>query len=310
MSKTHRNYLSASSSVEKTYLDMFQHQTLEYVNRMKKKYCSPPFYSATMETMMRALDHVTDESDPDTDLSQMIHAYQTAESLQERYLGSPCSLSSLFTPKEWENLPFSLQTQYDTTLEEYAHRMGLYTYKEWLPLVGFIHDTGKVLMLPELGSLPQWSVVGDTFPLGVSLSPHFPFATQSHAISNSSLQDSSSYPPHCGFDRVTMSWGHDEYLASVLERHAHKQPKSSNILLPSEAIYIIRYHSFYAWHTPRGEQRSYLYLANKRDWDMLPWLKAFQKADLYSKSRVIPSSEKQAFWYNVMKKYFPSFLEW
>ena len=36
----------------------------------------------------------------------------------------------------------------------------------WLPLVGLIHDLGKILVLPEFGAEPQWASVGDTFPVG------------------------------------------------------------------------------------------------------------------------------------------------
>ena len=36
-------------------------------------------------------------------------------------------------------------------------------HPDWMVLVGLIHDMGKVLCL--LGE-PQWSVVGDTFPVG------------------------------------------------------------------------------------------------------------------------------------------------
>ena len=38
--------------------------------------------------------------------------------------------------------------------------------EDWFHLVGFIHDLGKVLAHPALGSQPQWAVVGDTFPTG------------------------------------------------------------------------------------------------------------------------------------------------
>lgn len=36
-----------------------------------------------------------------------------------------------------------------------------YPEYEWLPLVGLIHDLGKILVLPEFGGLPQWATVGD-----------------------------------------------------------------------------------------------------------------------------------------------------
>ena len=39
--------------------------------------------------------------------------------------------------------------------------------KDWFHLVGLIHDLGKVL---ALYGEPQWSTVGDTFPVGCAFS--------------------------------------------------------------------------------------------------------------------------------------------
>ena len=47
------------------------------------------------------------------------------------------------------------------------------------------------------------------------------------------------YEKGCGFDNVEMTFSHDYYFAEVL--------KKSNTKLPEEAIYIVQYHSFYAW---------------------------------------------------------------
>ncbi|XP_019457700.1 PREDICTED: inositol oxygenase 2-like isoform X2 [Lupinus angustifolius] len=41
-----------------------------------------------------------------------------------------------------------------------------YPNEDWLHLTALIHDLGKILLLPSFGELPQWAVVGDTFPLG------------------------------------------------------------------------------------------------------------------------------------------------
>ncbi|XVE74508.1 hypothetical protein DITRI_Ditri12bG0022700 [Diplodiscus trichospermus] len=38
--------------------------------------------------------------------------------------------------------------------------------EDWLHLTALIHDLGKVLLHPAFGELPQWPVVGDTFPVG------------------------------------------------------------------------------------------------------------------------------------------------
>lgn len=73
------------------------------------------------------------------------------------------------------------------------------------------------------------------------------------------------YEENCGLKNVIMSWGHDEYLYRVLTHHKETS-------LPLEGLYIIRYHSFYPWHT----DNDYLYLCDNQDLEMLPWIRAFK----------------------------------
>lgn len=61
-----------------------------------------------------------------------------------------------------------------------------------------------------------------------------------------------------------MSWGHDEYLYRVL-RH-------NNTTLPNEALYMIRYHSFYPWHC----SGDYKHLENEEDAKMKKWVQLFK----------------------------------
>ena len=61
-----------------------------------------------------------------------------------------------------------------------------------------------------------------------------------------------------------MSYGHDEYLYSVLT--------GNNCKLPEAALFIIRFHSFYPWHTGGA----YEHLCNDKDWEMLKWVKEFK----------------------------------
>ena len=164
--------------------------------------------------------------------------------------------------------------------------------------IGFIHDLGKIMTLPEFGGLPQWSVVGDTFPLHSKLSPTYEYYHKYYHLKNRSIVEEKN-KPYIGFDKLVFSWGHDDYLASVLTRNKTK--------LPAEAIYIIKYHSFYSWHSPKKGIRGYTHLASDWDWYMLPLLKAFQKADLYSKTRKIPDMNEIRNEYNeLLKKYFNS----
>ena len=72
------------------------------------------------------------------------------------------------------------------------------------------------------------------------------------------------YEPNCGLDKVMMSFGHDEYLYQVLVRNGST--------LPPAALYIIRFHSFYPWHTGNA----YDHLCTDYDREMLAWVQEFK----------------------------------
>jgi inositol oxygenase len=82
-------------------------------------------------------------------------------------------------------------------------------------------------------------------------------------------------------------------------------------LLPEEALYVIRYHSFYPWHSGN----TYTHLTNEKDQRMLRWVKEFQQCDLYSKSdnpEDVPDVKTLKPMYEALcTKYFPSIsLRW
>ena len=204
------------------------------------------------------LAEIVDESDPDFADAQVFHAVSTANALR-----GDLPVRALFPDALWDRVPPAWRARWDNggTVRQ------LYGDMPWLPLVGLIHDLGKVLLLPEIAGLPQWSVVGDTFPVGLPLDP----AVVLHEHFASVVPPELSYPGGVGLKNVLLSFGHDEYLARVLER--------SGTTLPPEAIYIVRFHSFYPWHNRLG----YAELAAEEDWRLLPLLKFFQRSDLYSK---------------------------
>jgi inositol oxygenase len=77
--------------------------------------------------------------------------------------------------------------------------------------------------------------------------------------------------------------------------------------LPPEALYMIRYHSFYPWH----KEGAYDHLMNDQDRAMLPWVKRFNPYDLYSKATEKPNQEKvQPFYQELIAEYFPDELAW
>jgi inositol oxygenase len=262
-----RNYVNSSRQerVANFYKINHEKQTLDFVLQMKKDFLPLRRTEMSLWDAILKLDSIVDQSDPDTDSSQIIHNLQTAESIR----------------RAWPS-------------EEY----------DWFHLVGFIHDCGKLLSYPQPGfDLPQYAVVGDTFPVGckhsskVVMSEFFQANSDSyHPIYSTKL---GIYSEGIGFNNLHMSWGHDEYMYQVCVQN--------KCTLPEEALYIVRFHSFYAWH----QSQEYDYLANDYDRKMLPWLREFQKHDLYSKLPEKPDLEKLLPYYKgLVDKYFPALLKW
>ena len=168
-------------------------------------------------------------------------------------------------------------------------------HPDWFVLTGLLHDLGKVLCL--YGE-PQWAVVGDTYPVGCQFSDKivYPeFFTENTDYSDERYNTKFGvYSKHCGLDQVKMSWGHDEYLYHVMKDY-----------LPKPALYIIRYHSFYAQH----REGAYSHLMNEEDHKNFEWVKKFNPYDLYSKIPVPPDAKAlKPYYEKLIAKYLPNKL--
>jgi len=167
---------------------------------------------------------------------------------------------------------------------------------EWMVLTGFIHDLGKVLCL--FGE-PQWAVVGDTFPTGCAYSAKNVYS-EFFALNPDSKRPELQtllgvYSEKCGLENVHMSWGHDEYLYHMMQPY-----------LPLPALYMIRFHSFYAWH----RENEYQHLCNAQDDEMKPWVQRFNPYDLYSKNPNRPKlADVKSYYEDLLAKYLPAELK-
>lgn len=235
---------------------MHTYQTVESVRARRGFWCKFDKFELTIMEALEKLNALVDESDPDVDIPNAIHAFQTAERIRK-----------------------------------------VYPDDDWFQLTGLIHDLGKIM---ALYGEPQWAVVGDTFPLGCEFADTIVYRDTSFLL-NPDLEDEryntkcGIYEPNCGLDNVQMSWGHDEYMYQVLKNHP-------TCTLPEEGLYMIRFHSFYPWHTG-GD---YQHLCNQKDMDMLPWIREFNKFDLYTKSDEYPKVEELITYYqSLCDKYIP-----
>ena len=182
-------------------------------------------------------------------------------------------------------------TQIDHALQT-AESIRRANQPRWFVVTGLIHDLGKILCL---WGEPQWAVVGDTYPVGCAFSDTIVYADffeenpdrQNPAYST----ELGIYERDCGLENVHLSWGHDEYLHHVVQDQA-----------PEEARYMIRYHSFYAAH----REGQYDYLMSDRDREMLRWVRAFNRYDLYSKSTEKPDrASLRPYYEDLVAEFFP-----
>lgn len=233
------------------------------------------------------------------------HRYQTVEfahTIRKKYLPIKHGKMSVWQAIEKLNELVD-DSDPDTELPQIEHALQTAeairadNHPRWFVLTGLIHDLGKILCC--LGE-PQWAVVGDTFPVGCRYSssivlPQF-FADNPDSANSLYQTECGIYSKGCGLDAVLMSWGHDEYLYQVVKDH-----------LPIEALYIIRYHSFYAWH----REGAYGHLLNDQDREMLRWVKAFNPYDLYTKTEARPDVDALLPYYSeLVDEYLPGDLMW
>lgn len=251
-----RNYDAAVvPTVAEFYKTNHERQTLNFVLSKEKEYFALNKGKMSIWEAAEFLNTLVDESDPDTDLTQIEHLLQTSEAIRNG--GHP----------------------------------------RWMVLTGFIHDLGKVLCL--YGE-PQWAVVGDTFPVGCTWSDKivFPeyFAANPDSIVPEYQTEFGIYEPHCGLEKVHMSWGHDAYIGHVVKDY-----------MPEEALYMLRYHSFYSWH----QQGAYSHLLSKHDQEMLPWVLKFNPYDLYSKGAAKPDPKQlKPYYYDLIAEFIPGKIDW
>ena len=172
----------------------------------------------------------------------------------------------------------------------------------WFQLVCLIHDIGKIQAFIDeesefgLSIQKQWAIVGDTFILGCQIPDTIIFPEFNELNRECRLKDSYGiYFPCCGLNNTLISWGHDEFLYRVLLENKHT--------LPEEALYIIRFHSLYLWH----KENEYSHFENLKDKKMKPWVKKFNKYDLYTKNdKPLDLEELKPYYSELFKEFFGS----
>ncbi len=243
----------------KLYKNIYSNQTIEFVKSKIEQYSSLNNGQMTMNEVLSLMDVFIDPSDPDTELPNSIHAYQTAEKIRKIY------------PKNEE-----------------------------LQICGLIHDLGKILYK---FNEPDWAVVGDTFVVGCEYSKkmvYYDLIKENPDFNNPKYNTKYGiYEQKCGIENLLLSFGHDQYLYNVLQKNTHHLSKKYQDL--------IRFHSFYPWHT----YKEYQHFMKDTDYVILKDVQEFNLYDLYSKKDLfILTDTIKEYYSNLLDKYFPNKLFW
>lgn len=239
------------------YKEMHEKQSLDFVKQKKEEYDKCEKKKMTVNHALSLLDDFIDPSDPDLDVPNSIHAYQTAERVRKKFPNN----------KEFQ-------------------------------IIGLIHDVGKVLF--SFGE-PSWAVVGDTYVLGCEFPKSIVYYdTLKGSQEYGKYNTYGIYKENCGLDNLVLSYGHDEYLYNVLK-------KNKNHKLSDKYLDVIRYHSFYPWHT----QGEYKHFMNKKDEQTLKNILEFNNFDLYSKEDDVEINDNVKKYYDdLLNVYFNGELNW
>ncbi|KAJ7892387.1 DUF706-domain-containing protein [Mycena leptocephala] len=175
-----RQYEEACDRVKNFYKEQHEKQTMEFNIKMRVNMRKTVRARMGIWEAMEKLNTLVDDSDPDTDLSQIEHLLQTAEAIRRD--GKP----------EW--------MQVTGLVHDLGKLLYLFGSEGQWDVVG---DT---------------FVVGCAFSDKIVLPETFAGNPDSKDAVYSS--EYGVYKPHCGLDNVMLSWGHDEYLYHVLKEQS------------------------------------------------------------------------------------------
>ena len=274
--KLFRNYENTNQNVIETYLQQRKFHNIDFFNTLENKYCQFTNKN-TFWDLFDMLNDFIDLSDPDINLSNQHHLFQTAEAIQQdglpkwfQFIGLIHDLGKIIFKKGNDEEGTSLKKQYS--------------------IVGdtFILDCP----IPESIVFPEFNIFNSYYQNNIEIrNKKYKELTLKEKLGN--------YQKNCGFENIKCSFGHDEYLYQLL--------KFNNVSLPKQAFYIIRYHSLYLWHY----ENEYTFFENEKDKEMKFWLQLFQKYDLYTKVNIEKNeNELKKYYSTIIDYYLPNEIYW
>lgn len=184
--KSFRQYDLACSKVKEFYLEQHEKQTVAYNIQARINFKTKVRARMSIWEGLERLNKLLDESDPDTELTQIDHALQTAEAIRR------------------DKKPRWMQ------LVGLIHDLGKLLY--------FFNSEGQWDVVGDTFPVGCKFLKKIIFPDSFARNPDFsnPLYNTKYGI----------YSKHCGLDKVMLSWGHDEYMYHIAKANSKLPPEA------------------------------------------------------------------------------------
>ncbi|KAJ2940298.1 hypothetical protein O0L34_g11871 [Tuta absoluta] len=184
--------------VRRTYYEMHTNMTVDFVKAKMDKWLKFNTFKSTIKEALIKLNELVDESDPDTDLPNIVHAFQTAERIRKDH-----------PDQDWYQLI--------GLIHDLGKVMAFHEEPQWC-VVGDTFALGC-----------KWGkaiVYGDDS-----------FKNNPDTYNPKYNTPCGMYQPNCGLENLLMSWGHDEYLYRFLIHNKAKFPKEGLWMIRYHSFY-------------------------------------------------------------------------
>ncbi|KIV91277.1 hypothetical protein PV10_05832 [Exophiala mesophila] len=182
-----RQYDTASDRVKRFYLEQHTKQTVAYNLKARADFHYKTRAEMSIWEAIERLDSLIDESDPDTDLSQIQHLLQSAEAMRRDGCPRWMQVTGLIHDLGKLLFFFDAQGQWDVVGDTFV--------------VGCAFDDKIIYGKNSFSANPD---------------VHNPVYSTENGI----------YHPGCGLENVMISWGHDEYLYHVVKDQSILPPEA------------------------------------------------------------------------------------
>jgi len=206
------------NNIKETYKLARKNQNYKYANKMLFNFLERKKESINFWDVIDKLSDFIDKSDPDINIPNSHHLFQTAEEARKDGMS------------DWFQLVCIL------------HDMGKIMY-----LWGS-DENGTTIE-------NQWGIVGDTFIVGCKIPNSIVYSEFNELNEDYNNTLVGKYIKNCGLDLCTVSWGHDEFMYRVLRQNKNTIPEEGYYIIRYHSLYLWHNNNEYEYLENNKDKR-------------------------------------------------------